>query len=167
MLPGGHLVSMSHAEQADAPELAWYVPSWQGMHWSLALRANVPGVHSRGVTEPMIQACPAGQGVHPSAEVRPVALLDVPLGHSAAAALPLGQKPPALHGSGWLVAPGHMEPAGQSSVHHGPFCAVSIADEPDIPGAQANGKSAATLPLMALWFVPAASRNRPSGAGRW
>ena len=66
VLPVGHLVPKSHSAQADAPELAWYVPSWQGMHWSLALRANVPGVHSRGVTEPMIQACPVGQGVHPS-----------------------------------------------------------------------------------------------------
>ena len=98
MLPVGHLVPTSHSMHADAPESLWYEPSWQGMHWSLVLRANVPGEHSRGATEPWMQACPAGHGAHPSAEVRPVALLEVPLGHSAAAAVPLGQYPPALHG---------------------------------------------------------------------
>eukprot|EP00965_Chrysotila_dentata_P198269 6178682-Pleurochrysis_carterae.AAC.1 len=75
---------------------------------------------------PAAHACPRGQGVHCRELSRPVSLLKVAEGQSRGTELPGGQKLPAGHGIGLVVASvGQKVPPGQGPAQKGLPCSNS------------------------------------------
>ena len=79
---------------------SWNVPAAHDTHVaSPTTGAIVPGLHSLGVTLPVLQLWPSVQLVHCEALARVVAEVKVPAGQGSAADAPSGQNEPWSHAS--------------------------------------------------------------------
>ena len=82
--PGGQKLPALQTLHWVAPLSSWYVPPLQGVQvaW-LADPVNVPGAHGAWAVEPVVQAEPAGHGVHSDASLRLGSFEKLPARHGS------------------------------------------------------------------------------------